>query len=177
MSNGSQPYHEAIMVELHRLAVIGAGLLDGEEIKAIITPRALHHVTRPDPDHQYLAADYYDVEHVPFLRVKKLLMRIERLAVGCKVDGCIWLAVPSTDQVTLVLQNGCHHRYFRFGEMSMTAPPEMRRALDHGEIVTCPPSEDVATLAILAPLRDSLQDIVACVEFASSTDALAPDWS
>jgi len=168
---------QTIEAELERLAEIGAGLIDGDEVKQVITPRSLHYVTRPDPEHRFLAADYYDVEHAPFLRLKKLLMRIERLARGCTVDGAIWMQVPETDHVTLVLHNGPSHRYYRFSSLSMDPPAEMRRVLTDGVIERAPLQEGVRVLAALAPIRDSLQDIVGCVELASKLDPLDLDWS
>jgi hypothetical protein len=162
---------DPIQDELIRLAEITAAIIDGEDVKGIVTADAMHHIRHPDAKHRFLSMDHYDVEHGPFLRVKKLLMRIERLG-AVPVNAAVWLPVPETDQVTCVLLNGPCHRYYTFGQQQMPAPDEMRRVFETGEIAAAPGDAKWATA--LAPVRDSLYDVVAVVELTSPLDPEAP---
>jgi len=165
-----------IRTELLRLAEIAATLLDGEDVRQIITPNAMAHIAKPDTQHRFLSADHYDVAHEPFLRVKKLLMRIERLA-DVLVNGAVWVRVPGTDNVTVAVHNGPHHRYYQFGTQQMAAPPEMRNVFETGEVVPAPHGPDDTHVTVLAPVRDSLCDVVAVVELTAPLDPDAPAWS
>jgi len=167
---------QTVRDELSRLGEIAAALLDGEDVKRIITQEAMHHISRPDPEYRFLSADYYDVHHGPFLRVKKLLMRIERLS-DLGVNGAIWGPVPETGKVTVALQNGPHHRYYEFGAQSRDPAPEMRRVLDAGEVTAAPTGPNDTHVTVLAPIRDSLQDVVGVVELTAPLDPDAPAWS
>ena len=159
--------------ELARLAEIAAGLLDGDDIRKIISEQAMSRISRPDRKYRFLSSDYYDVDHEPFLRNKKLLMRIERLG-RVRADGAIWVRVPESDNVTLAFHNGPHHRYYQFGMECMPMPDEMQRVFATGQIVAAPPAKDDASVTVLGPVRDSLQDVVAVVEFTSPLDPQAP---
>ena len=167
---------QEVLSELTRLARIASGLVDGEDVKQIITEHAMTNIAKPDTRYRFLSADHYDVEHAPFLRMKKLLMRIERLA-NVVVNGAIWVRVPETDAVTVALHNGPHHRYYQFGSLQRQMPPEMKRAFETGETVAAPRSDDDTHAAVLAPIRDSLQDIVGVVELTAPLDPDAPAWS
>ena len=165
-----------IRTELLRLAEIAATLFDGEDIKRIISASAMAHIAKPDVQYRFLSADHYDVAHGPFLRVKKLLMRIERLS-DLVVNGAVWVRVPETDNVTVALHNGPHHRYYQFGTQQMAAPPEMRKVFETGEVVAAPSGRDDTHVTALAPVRDSLQDVVGVVELTAPLDPDAPAWS
>lgn len=167
---------ETVRGELMRVAEIASGLLDGEDVKQIITEQAIGHVSRPDPEFRFLSADYYDVNHGPFLRVKKLLMRIERLA-GVPVNGAVWVRVPESDDVTVALHNGPHHRFYRFGTLQMAMPEALREVFANAKRVWLPADRDGHLVTVLAPIRDSLQDVVGVVELTAPTDLDAPAWS
>jgi hypothetical protein len=167
---------QMVRAELIRLAEIAAGLLDGDEIAHIIEPRAMHHIAHPDTKYRFLSADYYDVDHERFLRTKKLLLRIERLA-RVPVDGSIWVPVPDREAVTLAVQNGTHHRYYEFGSAQMATPAEMREVFQTGRLVDAPSRPGDPLVTVLAPVRDSLGDVVAVVELTASLDPHGPAWS
>jgi len=169
--------------ELGRLARIAAGILDGDEVRDIITPRAMHHIANPTPGYRFLSADYYDVEHEPFGRCKKLLMRIERLIERpgegpneAVVNGSLWVPVPGTDCVTVALHNGPHHRYYRFGMARLDTPAEMQRVFETGEVVVAPPHPAGTHVTVLAPVRDSLGDVAAVCELTAPLDPTGPAW-
>ena len=166
---------EAVFAELERIAEIASGILDGEEAKAIITEQAMGHIVHPHPEFRYMSGDYYDVDHAMFLRTKKLLMRIERLA---KVAVCsaLWLPVPQSDDVTVVVQNGPTHRYYAFGQIKQATPPEMKQVFETGEMRRAPAADGGKCAAVLAPVRDSLGDVAAVLELSSPLNR-PPAWN
>jgi hypothetical protein len=167
---------EAVLAELARIAEIAAGVLDGEEVKAIISETAMHYVANPDPEHRYLAGDYFDVDHERFLRTKKMLTRLERLG-KVRMNGSVWAPVPGQDAVTVAVQNGAYHRYYQFGQGRMATPAEMKEVFATGQIRRVPPAEGDRLATALAPVRDSLGDVVAVAEFTAPLDAPPPAWS
>jgi len=167
---------EAVLAELTRLADIAAGILDGEEVKAIVNPRALAHIARPDPEHPFLAGDYFDVDHAMFLRTKKMLLRIARLS-DRPVSGSAWVPVPESEQVTVAVHNGAHHRYYRFGQAGLDTPAEMKEVFRSGQVQAAPPDAAGRLATALAPIRDSLGDVVAVAEFTAPLAAAPPAWS
>ena len=170
------PNVQAICDELTRLAEIAAGMLDGEQVKAIITEQAMHYVANPDPKHRFLQGDYYDVEHEPFLQTKKFLTRLERLG-RIPLSGSVWVPVPGCEAVTVAVQNGPHHRYYEFGQASLDTPPEMKQVLQTGEVVAAPSRPGDRRVTVLGPVRDSLGDVVAVVELTAPLDVQGPAWS
>ena len=173
---------EAALAELTRLAEIAAGILDGEEVKKIIAAQAMHYIANPDPQHPFLSGDYFDVDRELFLRTKKMLLRLERL--GCvAVNSSVWVPIPGQDAVTLAVHNGVNHRYYRFGQESLPTPPEMREVFDSGQIRQIGPDaenggEKAKLLATaLAPIRDSLGDVVAVAEFTTLLDGPPEAWN
>lgn len=166
----------AVREELIRLGEIAAGMLDGEIVKSIVTQKAAHYVANPDPKHVFLASDYYDVDHEAFLAAKKFLIRLERLG-KVKLNGSVWVPVPGQDQVTLAVQNGAYHRYYQFGQAALATPTEMEEVLETGRLAAAPSKPDEELVTVLAPVRDSLGDVVAVVELTAPLDVQAPAWS
>lgn len=170
--SGASENAGAVLAELTRLAEIAAGIVDGEEAKRIITEQAMHYIANPDPEHRFLSGDHYDVDGELFLRTKKLLTRLERLG-QVTVNSSLWVPIPGQDAVTVAVHNGVNHRYYGFGMEKLPTPPEMREVFDSGEIRQVPPSGEsdggsARSLATaLAPIRDSLGDVVAVAEFTS----------
>ncbi len=166
---------ETVQAELARLGEIAAGILDGEEVKAIITDRAMYYIANPDPQFRYLSGDYFDVDHGLFLRTKKLLLRIARLG-KVQVDTSVWVPVPGTGAVTVAVQNGVHHRYYRFGQIKLDTPPEMKEVFQSGEVRTLGPDAR-GWVTALAPVRDSLGEVVAVAELTAPLGGPPPAWS
>lgn len=167
---------DAVLDELARIAEIAAGILDGEDLKAIITEKAMHYVANPDPKHRYLAGDYYDVEHEPFLRTKKLLTRLQRLA-KLQTGSAVWVPVPGQKAVTAAVLDGPCQRFYTFGQGRLDTPAEMKQVFDSGEIRRAPWREGDRLATVLAPVRDSLGDVVAVAEFTAPLEAPPPAWS
>ncbi len=166
---------ETVFAELERIAEIASGIVDGDQARAIITEQAMQHIVRPHPTFPYMSGDYYDVDHAAFLRTKKLLMRLERLA---KVAVCsaLWLPVPESDDVTVVVQNGPTHRYYIFGQIKQPTPPEMKQVFETGEMRRAPAADGDKCATVLTPVRDSLGDVAAVLELSSPLNR-PPAWN
>ena len=171
---------QAIVEALSKVARIASVMVDGDEARRILTERAMHHLAHPDPDYRFLSADYYDVEHETFLRMKKTLLRLERLNDG-PCSTALWVPVVGLDgYVTLAVQNGSIHRYYRFGQAKMETPDEMRRCIEGKATVVAPLEQSSQTITVLAPILDSLGDVAGVVELSAQhpeTQSLAPAWS
>ncbi len=169
-----------VLAGLRELARVAEAMVDGELAGKIITDRAAHYVANPDPKHRFLAGDYYDVDHAAFLAMKKTLMRLETLA-GFPCNTSLWVRVKGGEGlVTVAVQNGRLHRYYRFGEGGRKAEGELAECLSSGKITEAPLEGSADYLTVLAPVRDSLGDVVGCVELTAAhpgSKRLAPAWS
>jgi hypothetical protein len=171
---------QALVDALSEVARVASVMVDGDEARRILTERAMHHIAHPDPEYRFLSADYYDVEHEAFLRMKKCLLRLERLD---RVRCCtaLWIPVAAQErQVTLAVQNGSVHRYYRFGQLKMDTPDEMARCFTRKAAVVAPLDHPSQTITVLAPVFDSLGDVSGVLELSAphpDADSLAPAWS
>jgi hypothetical protein len=174
----ARPTLKKLTADLLEAGRVAAVMVDGELAKAIISERAMGYIKNPNPKYRFMTGDYFDVDHENFLRTKKTLLRLGRL-VDFPCGTSLWIPVPGRKkQVTCVVQNYKLHRYYRFGAASQPAPPEMLKCLRSGKVVLAPAHPDYVT--VLAPVRDSLGDVVGAVEFCSPnprSKTLAPAWS
>lgn len=165
---------------LKEAARVASVMVDGDEARRIIAERALHYIANPDPAHRFLSGDYYDVDHAAFLRMKKMLLRLERL-LPFQCGTSLWVLIEALPgHATVAVQNGSLHRYWKWAEEKRPLEPEMSECVRTGGIVVAPAGHPSRTLTVLAPVRDSLDDVVGFVEFTSrnpSSTALAPAWS
>jgi hypothetical protein len=177
---------QRIVEALSEIARVASVMVDGDEARRILTARAMVHIAHPDPEYRFLSADYYDVDHDTFLRMKKTLLRLERLtevrccsALWIPVEG--WVPVEGqAGYVTLAVQNGSVHRYYRFGQARMETPHEIARCFESKATVVAPLEHPSETITVLAPVLDSLGDVAGVVELSAShpdTRSLAPAWS
>jgi len=173
------PKVRRVLKALTEAARVASVMVDGDEASRIPTERALHYVANPDPNYRSLAGDYYDVDHLTFLRMKKLLLRIERL-VDFTCNTSLWLKTAGKEgHMTLVLHNGNVHRYYRFGASRIEVPDEMTRCMETGEVVAAPLYHESKTLTVLAPVTDSLGDVVGVVELSAMhprAKSIPPAW-
>jgi hypothetical protein len=171
---------QEIVQALSEVARVATVMLDGDEARRILTAKAMHHIAHPDPEYRFLSADYYDVDHETFMRTKKALLRLERLA-DLPYDSALWVPVAGAEgAVTLAVQNGSVHRYYRFGQARMETPEEMARCIETKITVVAPLDHPSQTITVLAPVLDSLGDVAGVVELSArhpDAGALAPAWS
>jgi len=173
-----RPTLKKVTAELLEAARVAGVMVDGELAGKIISERAMRYIKYPNPRYRFMTGDYYDVDHDSFLLMKKTLLRLGRL-VDFPCGTSLWLQVPGKkNEMTCVVQNFKLHRYYRFGAGSQPAAPEMIKCLKTGEVVLAPAHKDLVTT--LAPVRDSLGDVVGVVEFCSpnpGSKTLVPAWS
>jgi hypothetical protein len=112
--------------------------------------------------------------------MKKTLLRLERL-LDFPCSTALWTPIDGlAGYVTLAVQNGSSHRYYRFGQEKLALPAEMARCLETGQTVVAPLEHPSQTVAILAPVFDSLGDVAGIVELTTQhpdSQSPAPAWS
>ena len=141
-------------------------MVDGDVCQRIVTERSLGYIVRKDPRDPWLGADNYDVNHEAFIHTKKTLIRLARL-VDFPCDVNLWMPLPGPpDQVHIVIRNVNElSQFWKWGALYQETPPPMRRALETGERVTV--SDSPGLVSVLAPVRNSLDEIVGLVEVVS----------
>ncbi|MGQ9661050.1 MAG: hypothetical protein ACUVWX_01775 [Kiritimatiellia bacterium] len=165
---------------MRELARVASAVVDGDEAGRIITDLAMHYIANPDNQFRFLAGDYYDVDFAAFLRTKKLLMRLERL-LSFRCDITLWMRVKGRpDLLTVAVHNGTLSRWYEFGAGSVRIDPTLTACLDSGEIVVAELNHPSETLTVLAPVRDSLGDVVGLLELTAlhpGARRLPPAWN
>ncbi len=149
--------------ELDEVARVAGVMVDGDLCQRIVTRRALRYMLEQDPRDPYLASDNYDVNHEPFIRTKKTLIRLARL-VDFPCDVNLWMPLRTDPpRIHIVIRN-VHEmsQFWRWGALHQEMFPPMKRVLETGERVTV--TDRPGWISVLAPVRNSLGDIVGLVE-------------
>jgi hypothetical protein len=152
--------------ELEDAARVAAVMVDGDTCRRIATPRAMEFLLRTDPTDRYLASDNYDVNSSAFDQVKKTLIRISRL-VSFPADANLWMPIPGhADKIRVVIRNVNElSQFWPWGALTQDMVPEMKTVLATGRRLTV--AQKPGWISVLAPVSDSMGDIVAVVEVAS----------
>ena len=151
---------------LDRVAQIATAMVDGDVCSRIETPRSRKFESQKDPRDPWRASDNYDVDHDAFIGAKKTLMRLARLCESpCDVN--LWMPL-SADRIQVMVRN-VHEmsQFWPWGALNQEMPPEMKKVLDTGQRVTV--RRRPGMISVLAPVRNSLGDIVGLVEVVSHT--------
>jgi hypothetical protein len=149
--------------ELERVAEVATVMVDGDVCRRIQTPRSARMLLEKDPRDPWKASDNFDVDDAAFIQTKKTLMRLARLcAEPCDVN--LWMPVPGNPPRVQILIRNVHEmsQFWNWGDLYQDTPAEMKRVLDTGERVTV--RRRPGMLSVLAPVFDSLGDIVGLVE-------------
>jgi hypothetical protein len=154
--------------DLHEIARVATIMIDGDVCQRIVTPRALAHMLHPDPRDEWQAGDNYDVNAGAFIQTKKTLIRLAMMA-SYPVDVNLWMPVPTTPNIQLVIRNKYNLSQFWNGELQQAMPPEMQEVLKTGNTLTTQKMPEM--ISVLAPVRNSLGQIVGLVEVVSSAAA------
>jgi hypothetical protein len=157
--------------DLDSIAKTASVMVDGDVCQRIVTPRALEYILRnPSPD-KWAAADNYDVDPAAFIATKKTLMRLALLA-DYPVDVNLWMPLkPDHSLVHIVIRNRYEmSQFWPWGKLTQEPVPAMRQVLASGQRITV--AEKPGFVSVLAPVRNSLGEIVAFVEVVSE---LKPD--
>jgi len=152
--------------DLNEIARVATAMIDGDVCQHIVTARALHYMLHPDPRDQWSDGDNYDVNDAAFISTKKTLMRLALLA-NYPVDVNLWMPVPTTSRIQLVIRNHFDLSQFATNGLDQKMPPEMQQVLQTGRTLTV--KEKPEMISVLAPVRNSLGQIVGLVEVVSST--------
>lgn len=152
--------------ELEDAARVAAVMVDGDTCRRIVTPRAMKFLLRTDPADQFLASDNYDVDSSAFDQVKKTLIRISRL-VSFPADANLWMPIAGhPDKIRVVIRNANElSQFWPWGALTQNMVPEMKIVLATGRRLTV--AQKPGWVSVLAPVSDSMGDIVAVVEVAS----------
>ncbi len=159
------PAQDGFTRELEEAARVASIMVDGDACRRIVTARAMEFMLRIDPADPFLASDNYNVHSAAFDSVKKTLIRIARL-VSFPADANLWMPIPGhPGQIRVVIRNANElSQFWPWGALYQKMIPEMKTVLDTGNRVTV--ARKPGWVSVLAPVRDSLGDIVAVVEVA-----------
>ena len=147
-------------------ARVASVMVDGDLCRRIVTPRALEYMFKVDPRDRYVAGDNYEVNYEAFDAVKKTLIRIGRL-VPFPADANLWMPIAGhPDKIRVVIRNANElSQFWPWGALYQDMIPQMKTVLDTGRRIAV--TEKPGWVSVLAPVYDSLGDIVALVEVAS----------
>ncbi|SRR5579864_3618785 len=149
--------------ELDDVARIASVMVDGDACRRIVTPRALEYLFKNDPRDQWAAGDNYEVNDESFIAVKKTLVRLSHLApFPCDVN--LWMPIGGhPDKMRIVIRNVNElSQFWPWGALYQDMIPAMKHVLETGGRVTV--AEKPGWVSVLAPVYDSLGDIVGLVE-------------
>lgn len=155
--------------DLNEIARVAAVMVDGDVCERILTQRALERIFRIDPRDPYAASDNYDVNDEAFIRTKKTLMRLSRLA-DYPVDVNLWMPLASNPpRIHIAIRNRYEmSQFWSWGKLEQEMIPEMSTVLKTGKQLTV--RQKPGFVSILAPVRNSLNDIVGLVEVVGRTE-------
>jgi len=159
--------NEQIVDVLRDIARVASGVFDGEDCGTLLTERAMKFLAAGAvPGNKYAVGDNIDYDAPRFERAKKLLLRFQRLAPdGLEVQCILWAPVTGTsDKVVQEIFNGGPTRWGLSTDAVDIKPP-MKQVMETGEPVEL---TDGDVLTVLAPVRDSLQDVAGFIEVSAT---------
>jgi hypothetical protein len=157
---------QAMVRDLDHVARVASVMLDGDTCLRIQTARSAHYITVKDPRDPWRAGDNYDVHAQPFIETKKALIRLAHLC-GTPCDVNLWMPEPGNAARMQIVIRNVHElsQFWNWGDLGQAMPAEMRRVIDSGERVSV--SRKPGVVSVLAPVRNSLGDVVAIAEVVS----------
>jgi hypothetical protein len=158
----------AVIAKLDEVARVGSVMVDGDQINRIVTERAKKFMFTVDPRDQWLAGDNYEVNDEVFVSVKKLLIRLSRLApFPCDVN--LWMPIKDhPDKIRVVIRNVNEmSQFWPWGALYQDMIPQMKTVLETGKRVTL--TEKAGWVSVLAPVSDSMGDVVGVLEVVTQT--------
>jgi hypothetical protein len=154
---------EDVARDLDEVARISTMMVDGDLCGKIMTRRSLEEMFVVDPKDPWTAGDNFDVNAEPYIAVKKTLIRLSRLA-SYKCDVNLWMPFrEKPDKIQILIRNVNEwSQFWTWGKLTQDIPPEMKRVLESGKREKV--SRVPGMISVLAPVYDSMGDIVALVE-------------
>ena len=160
------PGQTGIERQLDEVTRVASVMVDGDVCKRIVTPRALESMFKTDPRDPWIDSDNYDVDHAAFIQTKKTLMRLARI-VAFQCDVNLWMPLPS-NRVHVVIRNPNEmSQFWTWGALHQEMFAPMKEVLETGQRVTV--KQKPGFVSVLAPVYDSLGDIVGLVEAVTQT--------
>jgi hypothetical protein len=154
--------------QLDEVGRIASVMVDGDACRRIVTPRALEAIDKVNPRDRWASADNYDVDHNAYIQIKKTLMRLA-LLVPFPCDVNLWMPLPK-NRVHIVIRNQNEiSQFWTWGALHQEMFPPMKEVLDTGRRVVV--KQKPGYISVLAPVSDSLGDIVGLVEVVAQTKA------
>ena len=166
---GAADVADALARELDTVARAATAMVDGDVCRRIQTPRSLGYMLKQHPKDPWFASDNFDVRHEPYIQIKKTLIRLARLASRpCDVN--LWMPLPGNHPRVQVLIRNVNElsQFWKWGTLHQETPPEMTRVLSSGERVVV--RKRPGMVSVLAPVYDSMGDIVGLVEAVASIE-------
>jgi hypothetical protein len=152
--------------DLDHIGRVATVMLDGDLCQRIVTQRAMEQMLHTNPRDKWADADNYDVDDEAFIRTKKMLIRLANL-VDYPTDVNLWMPLPgSPARIQIVIRNRHEmSQYWEWGKLYQPMFPDMKQVLDTGRRITV--SKKPGFVSVLAPVRNSLGDVVGLVEVVS----------
>jgi hypothetical protein len=164
--SAQQRTKEALARDLEEVARIASVMMDGDVCERIMTPRALQKMFAIDPNDRWAGSDNFDVNHEPFVRAKKALIRLARL-VPYPVDCNLWMPFQQDPKKIQILIRNRYEmsQFWTWGVLFQDQTPEMAEVLATGKPQTIVQKGDF--VSVLTPVINSLGDRVGLVEVVS----------
>ena len=157
-----------IAQQVDEVARVGSVMVDGDVCQKIVTPSALKAMFEVDPHDRWVASDNYDVNDAAFTSTKKTLIRLSQL-VSFPADVNLWMPIAGhPDKIQVVIRNVNEmSQFWPWGALNQDMPPEMRTVLETGKRITV--TQKLGWISVLAPVYNSLGDVVGLIEVATQT--------
>ena len=158
-----------LAAQLDEVARVASVMVDGDVCERIVTKRARERLLNVDPRDQWAAADNFGVDHPSYILIKKTLIRLAQLGPPHS-DVNLWMPVDGkTERVQILIRNVNEiSQFWRWGDLHQAATPEMKELLRTGKRRTVVGKNGF--VSVIAPVSNSLGDIVGFVEVVSQTN-------
>jgi len=156
--------------KLNEVARVGSVMVDGDVCRKIVTERAKGFMFATDPRDPWVAGDNYDVDGASFNTTKKTLIRLAHLA-PFPADVNLWMPIEGhPGKIQIVVRNKNEmSQFWTWGALSQDMPAQMESVLKTGQRLTV--TSKPGWISVLAPVYDSLGDIVGLIEAVSRVEA------
>jgi hypothetical protein len=158
---------DSVARDLDDIGRIAGVMVDGDLCGRIMTARAMEKMFAQDPRDPWAASDNFDVNHEPYIDTKKTLIRLSRL-VPYPCDVNLWMPFKEKpDRIQVLIRNVNEwSQFWTWGQLTQPLPAEMKRVLDTGKREKV--ARGAGLMSVLAPVYDSLGDVVALVEVVAA---------
>jgi hypothetical protein len=164
---------ESVTRDMDEVARIASVMVDGDRCGRIMTARAIDSIVVGNPRDRYAASDNFDVNHENYIEVKKTLIRLSRV-VPYPCDVNLWMPIPGqAGKIQILIRNANEwSQFWSWGRLTQDVDPEMKRVLETGRRETV--TAKAPYISVLAPVTNSLGDVVGLVEAVTIDPAAVP---